>query len=199
LRWIRELRLCGAANVRYCLVVPMRKHLMVGLVPLPPFYSTSFGFFLSAQAKNVLTLQVTSFKPNCWPSSLPESETPRISPLVSVPSSKAMSDRCIHVVLSLFLESRRSGLPRIQITESSPEQDLISALCPQPHNQVPHKVHFFFEFLQGWQSHEIPRLRSKKSSLGVRVLNLDYNLRMRDVVRPCRGSSHQKVSAWTKL
>jgi hypothetical protein len=119
----------------------------VGATPSFLFYDgTSFGFFLSAQAKNVLTLQVTSFKPNCWPSSLPESETPRISPLVSVPSSKAMSDRCIHVVLSLFLESRRSGLPRIQITESTPEQDLISALCPQPHNQVPHKVHFFLNF-----------------------------------------------------
>ena len=66
------------------------------------------------------------------------------STTVSASRPKAMSDRCIHVVFSLFLDSRRSGLPRIQISESDPEQDLISALCPQPHNQVPHIVNFFF-------------------------------------------------------
>jgi hypothetical protein len=82
LRWIRELRLCGAAKVRYCLVVPTRKHLMAGLVPLSPFCSTSFRIFLSVQARNVLTLQVTSFKLDCWPSSQAESETPQ-TPLLS--------------------------------------------------------------------------------------------------------------------
>jgi hypothetical protein len=112
---------------------------MVGLVP-----PLSFSFYefwdlpISASEKRV-NLASGKLQARLLAQLPGRVRDPSNSSTVSAPRPKAMSDRCIHVVFSLFLDSRRSGLPRIQISESDPEQDLISALCPQPHNQVPTK------------------------------------------------------------
>jgi hypothetical protein len=138
------LRLCGAAKVRYCLVVSTKKYLMVGW-----FHSLLFYEFwdlpVSASEKRV-NLASDKLQAGLLAQLLGGVRDPSNSSTVSSPSSKAMSDRCIHVVFSLFLDSRRLGLPHIQISESDPEQDLISALCPPLHNQVPHKVNVFLNF-----------------------------------------------------
>jgi hypothetical protein len=84
---------------------------------------------------------------------------------VSAPTSKGTYGRCIHVWFSLFLVSKRSGLPRIEISEPGPEQDLLRSLCLQLRNRVPNKG-VSFGFSARSESHEIPRLWSPISLLG---------------------------------